>query len=185
MDESLKKLKQDFVDLYLIHWPTPKLNNFVERWRALIKIKEEGLAKSIGVSNFNPNHLEKIIDETGVKPVLNQIELSPYLQQDSVRKYCFEQGIVPEAWSPLGRGNVLADEKIVKIAEKLGKTPAQVVLRWHIQLGNIVIPKSVTPERIRSNFDVFSFELDEQDMKEIKGLDKGIRIGSDPEDFNN
>ncbi|MBR7674110.1 aldo/keto reductase, partial [Streptomyces daliensis] len=155
-DESLAKLGMDYVDLYLIHWPLPARDLYVETWRAFEKIYEEGRAKSIGVSNFQPAHLQRLFDESGIVPAVNQIELHPRLQQDALRAFDAEHGIATEAWSPLGRGNgVLDTAAVTQAAEKHGKSPAQIVLRWHIQLGNVVIPKSVTPSRIKENIDVF------------------------------
>jgi 2,5-diketo-D-gluconate reductase A len=180
---SLDRLELDFVDLYLIHWPVPSRDKYVETWQAFIELQQEGLVRSIGVSNFQPDHLDRIIDETGVTPSVNQIELHPRLQQPGLRRKHEELGIATEAWSPLAQGEVLEEPAIERIAEAHGKTTGQVVLRWHIQLGNIVFPKSVTPERIQENFDVFDFHLSESEMQEIEGLDAGERIGPDPDRF--
>ena len=149
----------------------------------MVELQQQGRIKSIGVSNFNQDHLQRIIDETGVKPVVNQIELHPLLQQQELREVHAELGIATEAWSPLGQGSLLANPTVTSVAEAHGRTPAQVLIRWHIQLGNIVIPKSVTPERIVSNFDVFDFELSEQDMASISSLGDGTRLGPDPRNF--
>jgi 2,5-diketo-D-gluconate reductase A len=181
---SLDRLEMDHVDLYLIHWPAPGRDRYVDTWRAFIDAQAAGLARAIGVSNFQPDHLRRIVDETGVTPAVNQIELHPYLQQPGLRRDHAERGIVTEAWSPLAQGAVLDDPVITAIAEAHGKTPGQVVLRWHIQLGNVVFPKSVSPERIVQNIDIFDFELSADEMGRIEGLDRGERIGFDPDTFN-
>jgi 2,5-diketo-D-gluconate reductase A len=180
---SLGRLELDFVDLYLIHWPVPSQDRYVETWQAFIEARQTGLARAIGVSNFQPAHLRRIIDETGVTPAVNQIELHPYLQQPGLRREHADLGIVTESWSPLAHGLVLDDPAITAIAGKHGKTPAQVVLRWHIQLGNVVFPKSVTVERIRENIDIFDFALSAGEMAEIEALDRGERTGPDPDEF--
>jgi len=184
-DTSLEKLGLDYVDLYLIHWPLPSKNLYVETYKAFEKIQADGRAKSIGLSNFLPEHLERLLGETSVIPAVNQIELHPHLQQRAAREYHAEQGITTEAWSPLGQGKGLLEvPAIVAIAQKHGRTPAQVVLRWHIQLGNVVIPKSVTPSRIKENIDVFGFELDPEDMAAISALNEDRRLGPDPSTFD-
>ncbi len=180
---SLEKLQLDFVDLYLIHWPVPATDLYVDTWKAFITLQEEGLVRSIGVSNFQPPHLARIAEETGVEPTINQIELHPHFQQAGLRREHADRGIATEAWSPLAQGQVLDDATITGLAEKHGKTPGQVVLRWHIQLGNIVFPKSVTPERIEENFAIFDFHLSEEDMSAMGELDAGKRIGPDPDTF--
>jgi len=181
-DESLKRLKLDYLDLYLIHWPKPRQNAYIEAWKALVKLKEEGKAKSIGVSNFTVSHLKRIVDATGVVPSVNQIELHPGFQQKELTAYHAEQGIITESWSPLGQGTLLENTSLKSLGQKHGKTPAQVIIRWHLDRGYIVIPKSVTPSRIRENFDVFDFSLDADDLAKIAALDrKDGRIGSDPE----
>jgi 2,5-diketo-D-gluconate reductase A len=180
---SLGQLEMEHVDLYLIHWPVPSQDKYVETWQAFIELQQEGLARSIGVSNFQPAHLERIIAETGVKPTVNQIELHPSFQQDGLRREHAELGIVTEAWSPLGQGKALKEPAIIEIAEAHGKTPSQVVIRWHLQLGNVVIPKSVTPERIIENFDVIDFSLSAAEMAAIRELDAGERMGGDPDVF--
>jgi 2,5-diketo-D-gluconate reductase A len=180
---SLERLGLDFVDLYLIHWPIPSKDLYVETWKAFVDAQSEGLAKSIGVSNFQPDHLRRIVDETGVTPAVNQIELHPRLQQAELRREHERLGIVTEAWSPLAQGAVLGDPAITRIAEAHDRTPGQVVIRWHLQLGNVVIPKSVTPERIEQNFDVFAFELSDDEMAAIEALDAGERTGPDPDTF--
>ncbi len=180
-DASLKRLGTDYVDLYLIHWPSPHRGLFVDTWKAFIKLKEEGRAKSIGVSNFYPEHLEKIIGETGVVPVINQIELHPDFQQKTTRAFHDTHKITTQSWSPLGQGKLLNNPVIGKIAERLGRTPAQVIIRWHIDNGLVVIPKSVTPSRIVENFNVFDFTLSIDDLAELNALDDaGARIGPDP-----
>jgi 2,5-diketo-D-gluconate reductase A len=181
--DSLDRLETDYVDLYLIHWPQPAKDRYVETWKALIELQSEGLIRAIGVSNFQPAHLHRIIDETGVTPAVNQVELHPRLQQPGLRREHEELGIVTEAWSPIAQGAVLGDPVINGIAEEHDKTPAQVVLRWHIQLGNVVFPKSSTPQRVEENFDLFDFHLDAAEMDAIAALDAGERIGPDPDTF--
>lgn len=180
---SLDRLEAGYVDLYLIHWPVPAHDRYVDTWRTFIELQGEGLVRSIGVSNFQPSHLERLIDETGVTPSVNQVELHPHLQQPGLRRLHDELGIATEAWSPLAQGQVLDEPTITAIAARHRRTPAQVVIRWHLQLGNIVIPKSVTPERIGENLDVFGFELDPEEMATIGELDVGERIGPDPDTF--
>ncbi len=180
---SLERLELEYVDLYLIHWPVPAHDRYVETWKAFIDLQGEGLVRAIGVSNFQPGHLERIIAETGVTPAINQVELHPYFQQVGLRHEHEQLGIVTEAWSPLAQGAALDDPAIVQIAEARSKTPGQVVIRWHLQLGNVVIPKSVTPARIAENFDVFDFELSDQQMQQIDRLDAGRRTGPDPDTF--
>jgi 2,5-diketo-D-gluconate reductase A len=183
-EKSLERLGYDYVDLYLIHWPLPSQGKYVETWKALTELHEDGRARSIGVSNFQIDHLEEIIQATGVVPAVNQVELHPQLQQEKLRAYHAEHEILTEAWSPLGQGAALEDDTIKAIASDVDRTPAQVVLRWHLQLGNVVIPKSVTPERIEENFDVFGFELDGDQMAAIAKLEKGDRTGPDPDTFD-
>ena len=183
-DKSTGLLGIDEVDLYLIHWPTPARDIYLDSWRALIRLREEGRARSIGVSNFHEAHLRKIIDETGVIPAINQIELHPWLPQTHMRDIDARLGIKTEAWSPLGSGRLIDDPVIAEVAAKHGKSPAQVMVRWSMQLGNIVLPKSVTPERIEQNIDVFDFVLDDADMAAIATLESGRRTGPNPDDFN-
>ncbi|MGE3142463.1 MAG: aldo/keto reductase [Hyphomonadaceae bacterium] len=180
-DKSLSRLGREDVDLYLIHWPSPHRGRYVDSWRALIELKKQGRAKSIGVSNFNIEHLEKIIAETGVTPAVNQVELHPRWQQKPLRAFHEKIGVMTESWSPLGQGKLLDDPVIGALAAKHKKTPAQVIIRWHLDSGLIVIPKSVTPARIRSNIDVFDFKLDADDMAKIAALDSPQgRIGPNP-----
>lgn len=184
-DASLEKLGLDHVDLYLIHWPLPSKDAYVDTYRAFEKIHADGRARAIGVSNFLPEHLDRLIGETSVVPAVNQIELHPQLQQAASREAHARHGIATEAWSPLGQGKgILEVPAILAIARKHGRTPAQVVLRWHLQLGNVVIPKSVTPSRIRENIDVFDFTLDPEDLAAIAALDENRRIGPDPAEFH-
>jgi len=182
-EDSAKRLGQDYVDLYLIHWPTPKKDAYVDTWRALLQLRADGRIRAAGVCNFQQAHLQRLIDETGEAPAVNQVELHPRLQQAQLRAWHGDHGIATEAWSPLAQGAVLEDETIVTVAAHHEKTPAQTILRWHLQLDNIVIPKSVTPERIRENIEIFDFELSDEDMAEFAKLDSGERIGPDPETF--
>ena len=185
---TLEALGFDYVDLFLIHWPLPTLydGDFVSTWRTLEEFKADGRARSIGVSNFQVEHLERLAAETDTVPAVNQIELHPYFQNREVRAYDEEQGIATEAWSPIAQGEVLDDAEIGEIAERVGRTPAQVVLRWHIERGNIVFPKSSTPERIRENFEIFDFELDDSELERIDELDRGEggRNGPHPDQFD-
>jgi 2,5-diketo-D-gluconate reductase A len=183
-DATLKALGFDYVDLFLIHWPTPDKGNFVDTWKTFEEFYREGRARSIGVSNFQPHHLRRIHQETEIIPAVNQIEVYPYLTQEDVRAFCAEHQIAVEAWSPLGQGAVLNDPLISNIAEKSGKTAAQVVLRWHIQRGDIVFPKSVTPARVKENIDIFDFELSGADVEDITLLNKDERTGPNPDKFN-
>jgi 2,5-diketo-D-gluconate reductase A len=183
-DQTLKALEFDYVDLFLIHWPLPKVGNYVDTWRALEEIYRSGRARAIGVSNFQPHHLRRLQDETEITPAVNQIEVHPYLVQDEVRAYDAERGIATEAYSPIAQGLVLDDPTMVGIAERLDRTPAQVTLRWHIQRGDIVFPKSVTRERVEENLDIFDFELSDDDMAAITGLNRDERTGQDPDTFN-
>ncbi len=183
-DESLQRLGLDVIDLFLIHWPAPARDLYVETWRALEKVLAEGRARSIGVSNFNAPHLQRLLDEADVVPAVNQIELHPRLPQNELRQFHAEHGIVTEAWSPIGQGKGLLDEPLIReIAEAKDRTPAQVVLRWHIQLDNVVIPKSANADRIRQNIEVFDFELDDTEMATLAKLENGERIGPDPDNF--
>ncbi|WP_207401107.1 aldo/keto reductase [Actinomadura roseirufa] len=183
-DASLDRLGLEYLDLYLIHWPTPGRGAYTETWRAFEWLKAGGRVRSIGVSNFTVETLGRLLEETEVVPVVNQVELHPYFQQDGLRVFHREHGIHTEAWAPLGQGRGLLDDPaLARVAAAHGRTPAQVVLRWHLQLGNVVIPKSATPSRIAENIDVFGFELSTDDMKALAELDKGIRLGPDPATF--
>ena len=185
-DESLKALGFDYLDLFLIHWPLPTRydGDYVSTWQTLEEFYRDGRARSIGVSNFQPRHLRRLHAECEIPPAVNQIEVNPYLPQDEVRGFCAEHQIGIEAWSPLGQGNVLSDPTIDAIARQTGNTPAQVVLRWHIERGDIVFPKSVTPDRIRENIDIFDFELAGQDVEAISALNRNERTGPDPDKFD-
>jgi len=184
-DASLQRLGLETIDLYLIHWPVPAQDQYLQAWRALQKIYADGRARAIGVSNFTIGNLQRLIGEAGVVPAVNQIELHPQLAQRELRAFHAEHGIATEAWSPLGSGKGLLDlPALAAIAARYGRTPAQVVLRWHLQNGVIAIPKSVTPSRIEENFDVFGFALDDADLAAIDGLDAGRRLGPDPATFN-
>jgi 2,5-diketo-D-gluconate reductase A len=183
-DASAEKLGLDVVDLYLIHWPCPGRGEALNTWRAMEELRAAGRIRSIGVSNFLPHHLTELLEAGEVKPVVNQIEVHPYHQQKELRAFNAEHGILTEAYSPLGQGAVLDDPVITGIAKRLGRTPAQVVLRWHLQLGHVVIPKSVTPSRMAENIDVLDFGLSADDMAAIEGLDRGRRIGFHPDFFN-
>ncbi|UFU07358.1 aldo/keto reductase [Ruania halotolerans] len=184
-DESMDKLGLDVLDLYLIHWPCPKADKFTDTWKAFVELKKSGRVRSIGVSNFHAPHLDKIIDATGEVPVLNQVELHPYLPQGELRSVNSSHQIATEAWSPLGSGHgLLENETLTSIASAHGVTPAQVVLAWHLQLGNVVIPKSVTPSRIAENFAASTVSLSDEDMTTIATLDAGTRYGGDPDTAN-
>ncbi|MFD4258554.1 aldo/keto reductase [Streptomyces sp. NPDC058534] len=184
-DASLAKLGLEYLDLYLIHWPMPAKERYVDTYKAFEKLLADGRVRAIGVSNFLPEHLERLTGETSVVPAVNQIELHPHLQQHASREVHAEQGIATEAWSPLGSGKgILEIPAIVAIAQKHDRTPAQVVLRWHLQLGNVVIPKSVTPSRIKENIDVFGFTLDTEDLAAISALNEDRRLGPDPAEVN-
>jgi 2,5-diketo-D-gluconate reductase A len=183
-DQSLKDLDIDYLDLFLVHWPLPGVGDYVETWKAMEKMYESGRVKAIGVSNFQPHHLRRIHGETSVTPAVNQIEVHPYFTNDEVRAFNSEHGIATEAWSPIAQGNVLQDETVTRIAGNLGRTPAQVTLRWHIQRGDIVFPKSVTRSRVEENFQLFDFELSGEDMTAITALDRDGRQGPNPDEFN-
>ncbi|NYT45283.1 aldo/keto reductase [Alcaligenaceae bacterium] len=183
-EESLERLGLDYVDLYLIHWPVPKVDKFVDAWECMIQLRDEGRAKSIGVCNFNVNHLEKLLDKTGVLPVVNQIELHPRFQQAALREFHAEHDIITEAWSPLGQNLLWEEPELLRIAKKHGRSVAQVMLRWHVQLGNMVLTKSVTQSRMQENARIFDFVLDDTDMQAIAKLDQPDgRVGPDPDLF--
>ncbi|MFO7691132.1 MAG: aldo/keto reductase [Cryobacterium sp.] len=182
-DESLARLGLDYVDLYLIHWPAPRQDKYLDTYRALETLRSEGRARSIGVSNFHTHHLDRLLEHADVVPAVNQVELHPWLPQAGVRAYDAAHGILTEAWSPLARGRAIGNAVLDRIGAKHGKSAAQVVLRWHVELGNVVIPKSVTPQRIRANLAVFDFALDADDRAVIATLDSGERTGKDPDDL--
>lgn len=185
-DETLDKLGSDYVDLFLIHWPLPTRydGDFVSTWKTMEEFYRDGRARSVGVSNFQPHHLRQLHAECEITPAVNQIEVHPYLTQEDVRRFCAEHEILVEAWSPIAQGAVLDDPTIQAIAEKYGKSAAQVVLRWHIERGDIVFPKSVTPQRIKENIDIFDFELAGDDVEAITALNKDQRTGPNPDTFD-
>ena len=185
-DQTIEALGFDYVDLFLIHWPLPTLydGDFVSTWQTLEEFKKDGRARSIGVSNFQVHHLEELARETDTTPAVNQIEVHPYFTNDEVRAYGVQHDIATEAWSPIAQGAVLDDPVVVGIAQAVAKSPAQVVLRWHIQRGDIVFPKSVTPQRIKENFEIFDFELSDGDLSLISALNKDERTGPNPDEFN-
>jgi diketogulonate reductase-like aldo/keto reductase len=182
--ESLSKLALDYLDLYLMHWPVPSQDLYVETWKAMEELRDEGVVRSIGVSNFNEEHLDRLAEEAETVPAVNQIEVHPFLQQPALRRANAERGIVTEDWSPLAEGRPFEEDAIQGIAEAHSKSEAQVVLRWHLQLGSVVIPKSVTPERIAANFELFDFELSPEEMDAIAALDAGERTGPDPAEMS-
>ncbi|SDJ05814.1 2,5-diketo-D-gluconate reductase A [Frankineae bacterium MT45] len=183
-DQTLTDLQLEKIDLFLIHWPQPKTGDIVQTWKAFERIYAEGRARAIGVSNFHPHHLRRLHEETEITPAVNQIEAHPYLTQQELLDFDAEHGIATEAWSPIARGRVLDDPTVTSIARDHGKSPAQVVLRWHIQLGSIVFPKSVTPSRIQENFEIFDFELTPAEVGLISALNKNERTGPNPDEFN-
>ena len=183
-DASIKRLGIDVLDLYLIHWPAPAQDAFVDAWKAMLDLQREGRVRSVGVCNFQVPHLQRLLDETGVLPSVNQVELSPYLQQRELRAFHAEHGIVTEAWSPLAvRAGLLDDPVVVELAAAHSVTPAQLVLRWHVELGNVVLTRSVTPARIAENVEIFGFALGDDALEALAGLDRGTRTGPDPDTF--
>jgi 2,5-diketo-D-gluconate reductase A len=183
-DASMTRLGIDVLDLYLIHWPAPAQGAYVDAWKAMLDLQREGRVRSVGVCNFQVPHLQRLLDETGVLPSVNQVELSPYLQQRELRAFHAEHGIVTEAWSPLAvRAGLLEDPVVVELAAKHEVTAAQLVLRWHIELGNVVLTRSVTPARIAENIEIFGFALGQDDLYALAGLDRGTRTGPDPDTF--
>lgn len=185
LDESLAKLGTDYVDLYLIHWPVPAKDSYVETWKALLKLREAGKARAVGVCNFHETHLQRLADEVDELPCINQIEVHPYFTQEKLRAFNAEHDIVTEDWSPLGaRLNIIDDPVVQSVARAVEATPAQVILRWHLQIGSVVIPRSTKPPRIEQNFDLFSFELNDEQMASISGLNENKRSGPDPDEFN-
>ncbi|MGY1640485.1 aldo/keto reductase [Geodermatophilus sp. SYSU D00703] len=183
-DESLAQLGFDQLDLFLVHWPLPTVSDYVARWKVLEEIYASGRVRAIGVSNFQPHHLRNLFGATEVRPAVNQIEVHPYLANDEARTFGAEHEIVTEAWAPIAKGKVSDDPAIKEVAESLGRTPAQVTLRWHVQRGDVVFPKSVTRSRVEENFAIFDFELDESQMAAMSGLDRGDRTGPDPDSFD-
>jgi 2,5-diketo-D-gluconate reductase A len=183
-DRTLEALGFDYLDLFLIHWPLPAVGDYVETWKAMEEIHKSGRTRAIGVSNFQPDHIRRLLDQTDTVPAVNQIEIHPYLTQDDVRGFDFDNDIANEAWSPIAQGGVLGDPVILAIAERLGKTAAQVTLRWHLQRGDIVFPKSVTHSRVVENFELFDFQLTDDDLAAISALNRNERTGPDPDEFN-
>lgn len=183
-ERSRENLGLDYVDLYLIHWPIPKKDLYVETWQAMEALVGRGIAKSIGVSNFKPHHLQRLSEASEIVPAVNQVELNPYITQDETRRFDSEHGIATEAWAPLAVGEVLADPVITAIAERVERTPAQVILRWHLQLGNVVIPKSVRAERMRENIELFDFSITDHEVKAITALNCNGGSGLDPDTYN-
>lgn len=183
-DNTLRTLDLGYLDLFLIHWPMPAVGDFVETWKAMERMYAGGKVRAIGVSNFQPAHVRRILDSADIIPAVNQIESHPYLTQEDVRGYNFDNGLVTESWSPLAKGKVIGDPVIVAIADRLGKTAAQVTLRWHIQRGDVIFPKSVTKERVIENFEIFDFELAPADLDDISALNRDERTGPDPEQNN-
>jgi diketogulonate reductase-like aldo/keto reductase len=183
-DRSLERLALEYVDLYLIHWPMPGVDRYVESWRALETIAASGRTRAIGVSNFMPEHLRRLLDETGTVPAVNQIEVHPEYQQVEASQFSREHGVIVEAYSPLANGRILDDEKLRAIAERVGKSVPQVLLRWQVQLGNIAIPKTVSPVRMIENLDIFDFELTPDDVATVESFERGGRVGNDPYTVN-
>jgi 2,5-diketo-D-gluconate reductase A len=183
-DRTLADLDLGHLDMFLIHWPLPEVGDYVDTWRAMEQMYASGRVRAIGVSNFQPAHLRRVLDQTATVPAVNQIEVHPYLTQHDVRSFNAEHGIATEAWSPIAKGRVLDDPRITRIAERVARTAAQVTLRWHLQRGDIIFPKSVTPSRVEENFAIFDFELTDDDIAEISACDRNERTGPDPDRFN-
>ena len=183
-ETTLSDLGVDELDLFLVHWPMPDVGDFVDTWKAMEEIKASGRCRSIGVSNFQPHHLKRLAEESDTVPSVNQIEVHPYFVQDDVRAVNAEMGIATEAWAPIAQGRVLDDKVLLNVGEAHGKTAAQATLRWHVQRGDIIFPRSVTPSRVEENFDIFDFELSDDEMARITGLDRGQRNGPHPDEFN-
>lgn len=183
-DRTMAELGLDVLDLFLVHWPLPTVGDYVDTWRTMGEILASGRVRAVGVSNFTPEHLDRVVAETGLVPAVNQIEVHPYFRQDVLRAHGARLGVVTEAWSPLAQGQVAADPAVLAVAARLGRTPAQVVLRWHVQRGDVVFPKSTSPVRMRENLDVFSFELDGDATAALDALDRDGRIGPDPDVFD-
>ncbi|MEO0313135.1 MAG: hypothetical protein RL140_365 [Actinomycetota bacterium] len=184
INDSLGRLDLEYIDLLLIHWPCPAKDLYLETWKAFEKVYEQGLVKNIGVSNFQPSHLERLVASADIKPVVNQVELHPFFQQNEVRAANEKHGVLTEAWSPLARAGHNKNDVLVRISETIGKTVSQVIIRWHLQMGNLVIPKTVHKARLIENFDVFDFELSETEMISIASLDSGMRLGPNPDELN-
>lgn len=183
-DRTMATLGLEYLDLFLIHWPLPAVGDYVETWRAMEEMQTSGRVRTIGVSNFQSHHVQRLLDETGTVPAVNQIEVHPFLTQDALRAFNASHGIVTEAWSPIAQGRVLSDPTIIEIAERVGRSPAQVALRWHVQRGDVVFPKSVTRSRVEDNFAIFDFELSASDVAAIAALNRNQRTGPDPDTFN-
>lgn len=184
IEESLDRLNIGYVDMLMIHWPAPKQNKFVETWRAFEEVLENGKVRGIGLANFNIHHLETLLESANIVPAINQVELNPTFQQPELRAFNSKHGIATEAWAPLGRAKILDHPVLVQLSESHRKTPAQIVLRWHIQIGNLVIPKSSNPDRLAENLNVFDFELSDADMQLIAGMETGVRASNNPDDFD-
>ncbi|MEY4398021.1 MAG: hypothetical protein RLZ53_597 [Actinomycetota bacterium] len=184
INESLSRLDLEYIDLLLVHWPAPAKDLYLDTWKAFEKVYDQGLVKNIGVSNFQPNHLDRLVANASIKPVVNQVELHPFFQQSEVRAANKRHGVLTEAWSPLARAGHNNNEVLVRISETIGKSVTQVILRWHLQMGNLVIPKTTHKARLIENFSVFDFELTETEMISIASLDSGMRLGPNPDEFN-
>lgn len=184
INESLGRLDLEYIDLLLIHWPCPAKDLYLDTWKAFEKVYDQGLVKNIGVSNFQPNHLDRLVASAEIKPVVNQVELHPFFQQNEVRAANERHGVLTEAWSPLARAGHNNNDVLVRISETLGKSVTQIILRWHIQMGNLVIPKTTHKARLIENFNVFDFELSDTEMTSIASLNSGLRLGPNPDELN-